>query len=328
MSDDIEYGRIIYKRGDTVELYAGRLISENKDVCIKVLYCETLNDANEIMQESFNMMRFKDQPNIVKIYNSQISQTEDGRYFVRAIMEYYPEGDLQSLIKSHRNNPWTESELIDYLKQLVDAFAYLEEKKVAHRDIKPENIFVTGQGKTLIIGDLGSAREKTIQMSQTIAGTPMYLSPELRRGHMASLSGRALDNFQHDPYKSDVYSLGLTFLYMASLRDCSDLLSLSELQNKTRTRVLEIQRSMPVLGGFLMKMLNFEPRERSSFIQLRSEMSAGTAVTGGGDSINGVIICTCCWRTANSYYKAETSEIVCLSCMSSLNNVLWNTNQK
>ena len=318
MLDDIEYGKLIYKRGDSVEVYAGRLISENKDVCIKLLYIDTLCEANEMLDEAFQMLRFKDHPNIVKILHNSISQLANGRYIVHIIMDYYREGDLKSLICNCRMNSWSDSDLLEYLKQLVSAFACLEEKQVAHRNIKPENIFVSNQGKTLIVGNLKSAREILMGASQTIAGTPLYLSPELRRGYLASLSGSKIENFKYDPYKSDVYSLGLTFLYMATLRDCSDLLDLS-------ARVQETKKSRPRLCGFLMKMLRQNPVERISFVQLRRDISEES---GESNSLNAVAICSDCFRPTNMYFISDSSEIICEECMHSLIQILWKANQQ
>ena len=47
MADDIQYGKMIYKRGDSVEVYSGIKLSENKPVCIKVLYADNIYDEVE-----------------------------------------------------------------------------------------------------------------------------------------------------------------------------------------------------------------------------------------------------------------------------------------
>lgn len=317
MADDVDYGNLIYKRGDSVEVYAGFLRSENKPVCIKVLYADVLDEANGILIETFNMMRFKDQPNIVTIYHTQISKSEN-RYFVRVIMEYFPLGDLNSLIKQ-QSSPFPEEKLLSFLKQLVSAFAYLEGKKVAHRDIKPENIFVKDPN-TLIVGDLGSAREKEKNYSETIAGTPMYLSPEVRLAYIENLQGHSSNSLRYDPYKSDVYSLGLTMLYMASLFPLKDLLNLPNLEAKTKGRIDQLVM-YPKLQVYLREMLAFSAENRPNFTELFKKM--------GNEQESTISFCTACMRKIDGdYYFFESSEKICENCYNSINQLLWNSNNR
>lgn len=71
---------------------------------------------------------------------------------------------------------------------------YLHARRILHRDLKTINLFLTKKGK-LKIGDLGVAKEVKEGHTQTIVGTPYYLSPEL---------------CEEKPYnnKSDIWSLG------------------------------------------------------------------------------------------------------------------------
>lgn len=313
MADDVEYQSLIYKRGDSVEIYKGIYKSNNSPICIKVLFCDSIEAANEILQESFNMMRFKDIPNIVKIYKADLSQANN-RYFVRVIMEYYEEGDLKRLIRSRfPNNYWSENELLEYLKMLVETFALLETRKVAHRDIKPENIFVSDNGRRLIVGDLGSAKEKAKNISETIAGTPLYLSPEVRKAYSDHLVGNTLQNFSHDPFKSDIYSLGLTFLFMASLRECTDLLHMTDLELKTQNRINELNY-YPNLKNILFKMLKFNKDERISFNELFENLKP--------KNIPERSICFKCERPLKSYVNLF-DKFVCKNCYESSFQLLW-----
>ncbi|OMJ95186.1 hypothetical protein SteCoe_1565 [Stentor coeruleus] len=314
MADDVEYQSLIYKRGDSVEIYKGIYKPNNSPICIKVLFCDSIEAANEILQESFNMMRFKDIPNIVKIYKADLSQSNN-RYFVRVIMEYYEEGDLKKLIRSRLpNNYWSEGELLNHLLLLVETFALLETRKVAHRDIKPENIFVSDFGKRLIVGDLGSAKEKIKNISETIAGTPLYLSPEVRKAYSDHLMGNTLYNFSHDPFKSDVYSLGLTFLYMASLRECTDLLQMGDLEIKTQNRINELER-YPSLKNILSKMLAFNKDQRISFSELFEEIKPKTVVVEQQ-------ICFKCERRMKSS-KYVFDKYICNNCYEISSQLLW-----
>jgi serine/threonine protein kinase len=330
MADDVEYEQTIYKRSDKVEVYTGRLRSKNKRICIKILYADSLEEANNMQKESLSMYRFKDIDGIVTIYETQIGQSNN-RFFVRVLMEYFCNGDLKQLIKSKAfsNSPWTEQELIEHLKQLVNVLAYLQTKGVAHQDIKPENIFVSDDFR-LIVGDLGNAKEKENPISGTIAGTPLYLSPEMRQAYFQHLQGISLNNFSYDVYKSDIYSLGLTFLYMASLREPLDLLNYQNLAEKTRNRVGELV-NYPNLQYYLMLMLNFDPSSRYDFITLKRELE------GPGNSIQPAYyiapnpeligprdgICCHCSRIAKEP-RHIGNKIICVFCFDSLNQIILN----
>ena len=76
---------------------------------------------------------------------------------------------------------------MDYFVQLADGLSHIHAKKVLHRDLKPENIFVYaghGDERVLKIGDLGIARCLTtsIELAQTVVGSPTYISPEIIHG--------------------------------------------------------------------------------------------------------------------------------------------------
>lgn len=108
---------------------------------------------------------------------------------------------------------YTEEEMWRYVGELVSVLAYLEEYGIAHRDVKPQNVFLVG--KTVKLGDFGSATSIGANMtSYTAAGTPLYFSPLLK---LAFLSGTS--RLHHNIYKSDMYSLGLTFLAMCHLQE-------------------------------------------------------------------------------------------------------------
>lgn len=48
------------------------------------------------------------------------------------------------------------AEIVNYMRQLISACAYLESKNIVHRDIKPANILL--KGNKLKLADFGLAR--------------------------------------------------------------------------------------------------------------------------------------------------------------------------
>lgn len=67
----------------------------------------------------------------------------------------------------------TEVWLLPVLRELLDALAYLHNRKILHRDIKPHNILLQ-RDKTPILIDFGAARSFVSEQSCTRVGTPGY----------------------------------------------------------------------------------------------------------------------------------------------------------
>ena len=92
---------------------------------------------------------------------------------------------------------------IGIIKQMVDALDCLHSNGFVHRDIKPENITVTEQGKILLIdfGFLTHSGDAIIPGK----GTALYQSPE---------NINKIPMTFDDLTASDIYSLGVTILFM------------------------------------------------------------------------------------------------------------------
>jgi len=134
-------------------------------------------------------------PNVVRIFDLGIA--DDHAYLA---LEYFPRGDLRSLIASGLDG----GEALSYLAQMAAALQVVHAVGVLHRDLKPGNIMLRADGSVALI-DFGLAKHVRIDAEITatgeIFGTPYYMSPE--QGH-----GQPLDE------RSDLYSLGVIFYEM------------------------------------------------------------------------------------------------------------------
>jgi hypothetical protein len=134
-------------------------------------------------------------PNVVRIFDLGIA--DDHAYLA---MEYFPRGDLRSVIASGLDG----SEALTYLAQMAAALQVVHAVGVLHRDLKPGNIMLRADDSVALI-DFGLAKhvqsDAEITATGEIFGTPYYMSPE--QGHCQTLDER-----------SDLYSLGVIFYEM------------------------------------------------------------------------------------------------------------------
>ena len=108
---------------------------------------------------------------------------------------------------------YTEEELISIMRQLTSALLFMKEKlNITHRDIKPQNVLIF-EGGIYKLADFGEAKEiKVMKNINTLRGTELYMSPALYNGLKINK-----DDVVHDPFKSDLFSLGFCLVYAATM---------------------------------------------------------------------------------------------------------------
>jgi serine/threonine-protein kinase len=117
---------------------------------------------------------------------------------------------VQELIEGHNlsqdfvsGQPWCESDVVQFLQELLEVLAYVHRHNVIHRDIKPSNLMRRKPDKRLMLIDFGAVKEvSTLQVdpfgqtTRTIAiGTIGYMPSEQALGKPR--------------LSSDVYAVGM-----------------------------------------------------------------------------------------------------------------------
>jgi serine/threonine protein kinase len=211
--------------------------------------------------------------NIITIHGTQSKHLDRTTYVLYILMEL-AETDWEKEIstRSKTASYYTESELIFILKSLTKTFSLLQKESISHRDIKPQNILICPHN-IFKVADFGEAKEllknKSNTDNQTIRGTELFMSPILFK----AVRNRKCIIVKHNSYKSDVFSLGLCILYAATLTvnsiyDLRELITNIEIENVVRRYINK--RYSEKFIKVIMKMLNYNEKERCDFIEMEN----------------------------------------------------------
>ena len=162
-------------------------------VAIKFLNPELVRDEESIaaLKSETRICLQLVHKHIVRIYNLE----KRGANFM-LIMEYLKGSTLFSLLQQY-----PEGMPLDFVAQIVavatDALGYAHSHGILHKDITPGNLFLTDDDVLKVI-DFGIASNIGTQNrdTDTIIGTPVYMSPEQLRGEILDC-------------RTDIYSLGV-----------------------------------------------------------------------------------------------------------------------
>lgn len=139
-------------------------------------------------------------PNIVQVHD--IGDENECYYIVMS----YVEGKTLQEILDERKEPMDPMEAARIAGDIAKGLKAAHEQGIVHRDIKPSNIMLSEKGEVKIM-DFGLAfdADSGTQLTRAgaIMGTPHFISPEQADGKRAD-------------ERSDLYSLGVVFYYMAT----------------------------------------------------------------------------------------------------------------
>ena len=214
--------------------------------CAKVM---TKSLQNDNLSDIEFLLRLE-HPNIVRIYDQFIIEP-----MVYCILEYCPNGSLHDNVQEGKMKK--PDEIIFQMQQILLALDFVHSHNIAHRDIKPSNILIDKYGRPKLI-DFGiSLRIEPGELIREFSGSKAYSPPEV------------ILEQPHDPYKADIWSLGVTFYFLIITK-----LPWPKSPEKVMTTAIEQAQytlpkyTPPPFAKLIKSMLQVDPDDRPSIKNL------------------------------------------------------------
>lgn len=216
------------------EVYRAWETTLAREVALKLLRPEATEDSGavtvHVLQEARNLARLR-HPGVATVYGAEQIEGRVGIW-----MEYVRGHTLEDLL--HQQGPFGAREAATIGSDLCRALAAVHKAGLVHRDVKTRNV-MREEGGRIVLMDFGAGAELDpgeASTAQALAGTPVYLAPEILQGQPASP-------------RSDIYALGVLLYRLVSGKypvEFADLDALRHAHERGESRPLrEIRPDLP-----------------------------------------------------------------------------------
>ncbi|NJL68936.1 MAG: protein kinase [Microcoleus sp. SM1_3_4] len=188
---------VTYKAVDLDERGENRLCAVKEIAQPQSTDPRVLERAEQLFEREARTLRLlSDRPQI-PAFIEHFHQENSPFYIVQEYIDGHP---LQEEFMSDRR--WTEEQVIELLRDILEILAFVHQNNVIHRDITPSNLIRRNSDEKIVLIDFGAVQEiGTIEITAsgktrtTTIGTPGYTAPEQLNGQPRLCS--------------DIYSVGL-----------------------------------------------------------------------------------------------------------------------
>lgn len=229
------------------------LVREKKTDFIVALKVINKTEASKLKSEKLIVREIKihsfiEHKNIIKLYG--FFHDEDNIYL---ILEYASEGEIYKVLKNSPGGHFSEEKSSVYVKQVLEAFIYLQENNILHRDLKPENL-LSCDG-IIKLADFGWSVHSKAVTRTTFCGTLLYMAPEIAQQ-------------QDYDYKSDNWAIGvLTYEFLVGKPPFNTESSREILESITNGNLSYPSFLSYEAKNFISKLLVVNPQQRMSLQQ-------------------------------------------------------------
>lgn len=213
LSDRYRCLRLIGQGGFARTLLAEDEYKPSRPRCVVKQYfpeAESQKARELFAQEAIRLEQLEKNPQIPNLYAYFI---QDNRQYI--IQEFIDGDNLQTELETE--GVFNEEQIKNVLFDLLPVLKFIHQGRIIHRDIKPANIIRRRLDQKLVLVDFGAAKQATVtalKKTGTVIGSAEFVSPEQMRGKPI--------------FASDIYSLGVTCLYLLTQISPFDLYNIHE----------------------------------------------------------------------------------------------------
>lgn len=201
------------KSGSVGYVYEGRNKKSSCNQKFGFKFC--INSKKKENEEKDNKNKYQEIAINKKLHHKNINQIlafikmKDGSFF--SVLEIGKYRDLDYFVHDLlKKRTLSETNILYFAKQILEALAYLHRCKIIHMDIKEGNILIDAELNPKIIDFSVSCSFAEFDPNDTVkyprVGTGRYIAPEVENKTQMKIK---------DGEKIDIYSLGVTIYHLA-----------------------------------------------------------------------------------------------------------------
>lgn len=260
----------ILGNGGFARTYVVEDLSRFLQLCVLKEYIPNTNDpyflakSKELFQREAQILYQIDHPQIPHF----LATFEQGhRLFL--VQDYIPGKSYRQLQKERQEmgKNFTESEIVEFLEQMLSILEYIHNKGIIHRDISPDNIICRESDNRPILIDFGAVKNIGLQLNETS-------DPPTTVGKLGYAPREQLQTGQIYP-SSDLYALGVTCVVLMTGRNPQELFD-------DQTMSWRWHQWIPQLSSWCASILNrmMSPRPNSRYQSAREVCQALRSLKG------------------------------------------------
>jgi len=215
-----------------------------------------------------------DHPKILTLhyYTSVFREENHGDPFCRiSLLFENAETDLKKQVEDYKANSsfFNDENMLALIKNSLAAFAYLQEQGVSHGNITLKNFYITKNNEFKVLPNY-FPRPKAENLAKNKKREPggiYFFSPE---AYKQANSRAPFERVNINPYKSDVFTLGMNLMEIATRENCSKCYNLYDVNENMINEILGKvkERYSEIVTLLITQMVVFSSDSRQDFISL------------------------------------------------------------